>query len=131
MKPVEPKLPTLGELELAVLQFLWGVEDANVAEVHAAVGEPRGITLNTVGSALERLFRKKLTTRHKVSHAYRYRAALAESELRARQAIDAVGGLAHLQDEGLLAAFVDLVAETDDEALDRLQALIDRKRGER
>jgi len=124
------KLPSLGELELAALHHLWAQGKANVSDTYDVVGRDRGITLNTVGSALERLYRKGLVRREKVSHAYVYEPAIAESELRARQAVDAVGGLRHLQDEGVLAAFVDLVAETDDEALDRLQALIDRKRGQ-
>lgn len=111
-----------------MLRELWRTDEATVAEVHAAVGEGRGITLNTVGSALERLHRKDLVSRQKVSHAYRYRAAIAEGELRVRRAIDAAGGLGQLQDDGLLAAFVDLIADVDEAALDRLQALIERKR---
>ena len=63
------------------------VDDADVQETHAAVGEARGITSNTVGSALERLHRKRL-----------------------------------------LAAFVDIVAASDDRALDELERLVRAKR---
>lgn len=122
-----PKLPRLGELELAVLQHAWGVQDSDVHEVHAAVGASRGISTNTVGSALERLFRKGLLTREKVSHAYRYRAAMDQEAFRARKVLEAAGGLKALGKEGLLAAFVDLVAEVDQDALGELERLVRQK----
>ncbi len=121
-------LPKLGELELAALEHLWAVHEADVAETHAQIGLARGITVNTVGSALERLYRKGLVAREKVSHAYRYRPALEREDFRARRLIEAAGGLAALSDQGLLAAFVDVVADSDAAALDQLAALVRQKR---
>jgi predicted transcriptional regulator len=125
------KLPRLGELELAVLDHLWKVGEADVLETHAAIGTRRGITVNTVGSALERLFRKGLAGRVKVSHAYRYRPSIDRDTFRARKLVDAAGGTRELANEGLLAAFVDVLADARLEALDELEALIRRKRKER
>ncbi|HEX9619591.1 MAG TPA: BlaI/MecI/CopY family transcriptional regulator [Polyangiaceae bacterium] len=124
------QLPRLGELELSVLEHLWRVLDADVQEVHAAVGKKRGISPNTVGSALERLHKKNLLAREKVSHAYRYRAALDREAFRARRLLEAAGGLRALGKGGLLAAFVDLVADADGSALRELERLIRRKREE-
>lgn len=122
-------LPTLGELELEVLEHLWAVGEADVTETHVAVGRARNNTLNTVGSALERLYRKGLVRRIKVSHAYRYSAAIEREAFHARRMVDAVGGARALADFGILAAFVDAVADTDTESLDQLSALIaERKR---
>jgi predicted transcriptional regulator len=59
-------LPELGKLERAVLEHLSRVGEAAVIETHQAVGARRGITINTVGSALERPRRKGLVTRWKV-----------------------------------------------------------------
>jgi len=120
----------VGELEHEVLEHLWRVGEADVGQTHAAVGAPRHITLNTVGSALERLFRKRLAARRKVSHAYRYRAALARPEYRARRAVEASGGLTALANENVLAAFVDMLADHDERTLARLEALVAlRRRG--
>jgi predicted transcriptional regulator len=119
-------LPPLGELELSVLEHLWQAGESDVAEVHAAIG--KRITSNTVGSALERLYRKGLVGREKVSHAFRYRPLLGRDEFAARRVVQAAGGLHALAGAGLLAAFVDLVAGADDAALDRLAALIAQKR---
>lgn len=122
------KLPRLGDLELAVLDHLWHVDDADVQETHAAVGEARGITSNTVGSALERLHRKRLLARRKVSHAYRYRALIGREEFRARKVVEAAGGLQALGKRGLLAAFVDILAASDENALAELERLVRAKR---
>jgi predicted transcriptional regulator len=123
-------MPRLGDLEQAVLEHLWEAGDADVAETHTAVGARRGIRLNTVGSALERLYRKGLVQREKVSHAYRYHPALDRDAFRARRLVDAAGGVRTLARSGLLAAFVDLVADTDRRALERLERLVARKRAQ-
>lgn len=124
----ESSLPAIGELESASLTLLWRIGEADVVEVHRAIGTKRGITPNTVGSALERLHRKGLVHRHKVSHAFRYRPALTADEFAARRVLEASGGTGALSRAGVLAAFVDLVAETDDGLLGRLEALIAEKR---
>ena len=75
------KRPYLGELEIAVLEHLWSNGEFNVKGVHAALGKVRGISHNTIQSTLERLFKKKLLTRKKVSYAYVYQTAVARDEL--------------------------------------------------
>ncbi len=124
-------LPQLGELELKLLEHLWQTGESDVNQAHAAVGKQRGITPNTVGSALERLFRKQLVSRRKVSHAYRYQPTVGQDEFAARRVLDAAGGMKSLSQTGLLSAFVDLVADVDDAALARLETLIAEKRGAR
>jgi predicted transcriptional regulator len=123
-------LPHLGELEMAVLEHLWTTDDADVQESHAAVGKQRGISPNTVGSALERLYKKGLLSREKISHAFRYRATLDRESFRAHRVLEAAGGLMALGKTGLLAAFVDLVASSDEEALTELERLVRSKREE-
>jgi predicted transcriptional regulator len=126
-----PGVPVLGELEQALLEHLWSTGETDVTQAHLTIGRPRGITPNTVGSALERLFKKGLATRRKVSHAYRYQPHIGRDELTARRVVDAAGGVDKLSSTGLLSAFVELVADVDDEALDRLEALIADKRNRR
>ncbi len=122
--------PRLGELERAVLDYLWSVQEADVLQTHAEIGKRRGITPNTVGSALERLHRKALVAREKVSHAYRYRATVTRDVFAARQMLAAAGESRTLSDAGLLSAFIDLVADEDAASLDRLEVLIAEKRNE-
>lgn len=127
--PSNRLLPRLGALELAVLEHLWRAGESDVARTHAAVG--REISPNTVGSALERLHRKGIVRREKVSHAYRYRPALDRETFTARRAVEAAGGVDALAAEGVLAAFLDQIAEGDEALLDQLEELIAKRRGGR
>lgn len=127
MTPVPP-LPRLGELETAVLEHVWASGPSDVKAMHRSLGGPRGITLNTVQSAMERLFRKGLLAREKVSHAYVYSPSHTREELGARVVQDVVGRLLQGEAVPVLAAFVDLAARTDEANLDRLEKLIAQKR---
>ena len=128
MRSKSDNLPKLGQLELSALEHLWKSGEADVGETHLAVGAPRGITLNTVGSALERLYRKGLAKRRKLSHAFRYSAAIARDEFMVRRLRDATSDLETLGSAGLLSAFIDLVADADERALDRLESLVAEKK---
>ena len=118
------EVPILGELETAVLEFLWdhGTSDAKV--VHSALGVAREITLSTIQSTLERLHRKQLLIRERVSHAYRYAAACTRAEFRAHAMASVAGDLHGADSAGVMAAFVDLVARADRRKLDELADLV-------
>ncbi len=120
--------PYLGELEMAVLEYLWanGAFDAN--GVHDAIGRIRGISHNTIQSTLERLYKKKLLTREKVSRAYFYQTSVSRDELMGRMITDVVHTLANKDTDSMLAAFVDIAARSDEAHLDRLEQLISEYR---
>ena len=122
-------LPALGELERAVLEHLWTIGRADVRQVYDQMGAPRRITLNTIQSTMERLYRKGLLGREKVSHAYIYRPAVSRQELAARAVEEVMAELLGGEAEPMLSAFVDLAARAGDEQLDQLERLIaDRRR---
>jgi predicted transcriptional regulator len=122
-------IPSLGDLETAVLEQIWADGSSDVKRVYAAVGTRRHITLNTVQSTMERLWRKGLLAREKVSHAYVYSARHTRAELCARMVEQVVGDVLRGEPATLLSAFVDLAARADRENLDRLEALIAKRRG--
>jgi len=114
----------LGDLELAVLDVLWADGPARPADVHGRLGSERGISVNTVASALKRLVDKGLLDRDKVSHAYVYRAIVSRSELQ-RQMLGALASrFGATGRSGLMAAFVDLTEEEGEDELRELEALI-------
>lgn len=120
----------LGELERDVLDVLWTDGPLNPGAVHERVGAPRGISVNTVSSALKRLHEKGLLGREKVSHAYVYRAIVTRAELQ-RQLIDGIASqFGEESGAGLLAAFVDLAEERGEETLRRLEQMIAARLGE-
>ncbi len=96
--------------------------------VHAVLGKARGISHNTIQSTLERLFKKKLLTRKKVSYAYVYQTAVARDELMGQMINDVVNTISKDNTDGMLAAFVDIAARTDDAHLNKLEQLINEYR---
>jgi predicted transcriptional regulator len=121
-------LARLGDLEAAVMEHVWASGPCDVKAVHRTLGARRRITLNTVQSTMERLFRKGLLAREKVSHAYVYSPRHTREELGARVVEEVVSRLLDGEAVPVLAAFVDLAARSDAENLDRLERLIAEKR---
>src|SRR5262245_15903282 len=117
-------MATLGELEMAVMEHVWTTGPADVKAVHRAIGARRQITTNTVQSTMERLYRKGILAREKVSHAYVYSAARSREELTAAVVSDVVERLARGETDAMLAAFVDVAARAGDSTLARLETLI-------
>ena len=121
----------LGELEAAVLEYLWSHQVIDVKDVHRDIGAARGISVSTIQSTLERLHRKKLARRERVSHAYRYEPAVSREHFQARAVAAVAGELHGAAASGVLAAFVDLAAKADTRNLDRLEALVQAARSRR
>lgn len=128
--PTPAHTPALGDLEIAVLKDIWNSGCSDVKSVHSRVGQARSITLNTVQSTLERLYRKGMLERNKSGHAYAYSAAVSCGELIQRLVESTVSRVAGSQPEAWLSAFVDLAAKADELQLDRLEALIAQRRAE-
>jgi len=118
----------LGDLELAVLDRLWAGGPAEVSAMHAAVGSARGISPNTVHSALERLVRKQLAERSRSGRAYEYRAAVSRRDWLARCFDGVASELPGASAETLFVAFVDLAERVGPDALAELERLVRERR---
>lgn len=114
----------LGELEKKVLKYFWRTDVADAKQVHVYFSKHRGGSLNTIQSTLDRLFKKGLLSREKDGHAYQYRAAIERSALISQLIKDATDDFSSGNDNSLLAAFVSLSAELDEQHLDKLEKLI-------
>jgi predicted transcriptional regulator len=112
--------PALGQLEIAVLQHLWAASDSVDARSVLAGLVERDITLSTVQATLERLHRKGLLERTKVSRAYRYRAAVSQPHLLGALIRDLTVRLAEGELEPVISGFVELVGNASPELLDQL-----------
>ncbi|RIJ22487.1 BlaI/MecI/CopY family transcriptional regulator [Henriciella barbarensis] len=118
----------LGDLEVATLDAIWARDETDARALHAQIGEARGISLSTVQSTLERLYRKGLLTREKVSHAYIYSPAETRETVMARLVDEALGRFNSRSHDGLLAAFAGLTASATPETLDALEQLVRKAR---
>jgi len=65
---------TIGDQELALLQYIAEQDDTSVGEVAAGFGEERGLARSTVLTMMERLRGKSYLQRQQVEGVYRYSA---------------------------------------------------------
>lgn len=121
----------LGDLEMEVLEQLWSLGSGDVRAVHAALSPGRDSHSNTVQSALERLFRKGLLDREKLSHAFIYSPRLNREELVARLIDETLQRVKGSEPLPMLAAFVDLAVAQDPKVLDELEELLRTHRAQR
>lgn len=120
--------PPLGELEREVMDFVWSGGPCDVKTAHVTLGRRRGITLNTVQSTMDRLFKKGLLRREKVSHAFVYAAAMTREELGTAIVEEALRHVIGRDPGPMLSAFVDLTARAGDDSLERLERMIQARR---
>lgn len=118
-----------GALELRVLEALWRLGEASVADVQARLG--RRLAYTTVMTTLDRLHKKGALERRKLGRAFVYRPLYSRDQIEHGVLARLLGGLldgATGRAEPVLSSLVDAVGETDRELLDALERLVRRKR---
>lgn len=118
----------LGELEKLVLHYLWSGIEADAKQVHSVLGEARGISLSTIQSTLDRLFKKELLSRTKQGHAYLYRTKVNREALLAKLITNVTSDFVEEGEHSLVAAFSSASANLDDTQLAKLEQLIQKQR---
>jgi predicted transcriptional regulator len=112
-----------------VLEALWAY--GTPAAVRDLQPSFPGVAYTTLMTTLDRLFRKGILGRQKVSRAFRYQPHLSKDQLQSHLASAALVTL--MPDEGadarpMLSMFVDAVCERNDGLLEELEALIRARR---
>ena len=114
---------TIGDQELALLQYIAGHNNASVGEVATGYGEPRGLARSTVLTMMERLRGKGYLKRRQAGGVYRYSPATAPGEAMR----NAVGSFVEKTLSGSVSPFVAYLserAEVSDAELAELEALV-------
>jgi predicted transcriptional regulator len=120
----------LGALEREVLSLVWRRGgDTSVRDACEELGS--NVAYTTVMTTMDRLYKKRLLSRHKVGRAFVYRAAATREELEGAIAAELVQSL--LQADGseplpVLSSLVDAVSDRDRALLDELERLVRAKR---
>lgn len=120
--------PLLGRLELGVLELFWRLGSADAKGIQSNLDPRHRIALSTVQSTLERLFRKKLLTRSKVSHAYVYAPAVSRRTLISQMIRNVVSELADDDVALAMSGLIDLADPIDERTLERLERQIAERR---
>ena len=119
---------SLGELERAVMDVLWGLDpgqEVTVRDVHAVIVESRDVAYTTVMTVMDRLSRKGMTVQRKEGRAYRYHAAATRAEMTADMMRGTLSGLGTGERGPALVAFVEEASEEEIAALRQALAALD------
>ena len=109
------RLPDLGERELGVLEVLWRSGPQNPQGVLERMGNAR-ISLSTIQSTLERLYRKGLLKRDKDGRSFVYRPLLSKQNLISRLMHDIAESLTDGETAPMVSGFLDYLDDRDDAA---------------
>ena len=99
----------MGELERAVMDELWSVDDdgwLTVREVHERLARSRDIAYTTVMTVMDRLSKKSLVRQQRDGRAYRYQAAASRGAMTADLRGGSLVALSERVRRGALVAFV-------------------------
>src|SRR5687768_13992922 len=113
----------LGEREEQVMDLLWESPPMSVRDVCNALRRKR-LAYTTLMTTLDRLYRKGLLARSRDGIAYVYRPAMSREDYHRRVVEGAMSQLVASAAEPVLAAFVDIAADIDEDNLARLERLI-------
>jgi len=122
---------SLGPLEVAVLEILWGRGESNVRDVVDRLGRPLAYT--TVMTTMDRLFKKGVLNRRKFERAFLYAPRFSRSEWEQKRAGEFVAGFLSVRQpsrELLISCLVEAVGQHDETLLDELEKQIRTKRKE-
>ena len=115
---------TIGDQELALLQYIEEAPKSSVAEVCAGYGEARGLARSTVLTMMERLRTKGYLVRRRIDGSYRYSATNGTGEVMT----GAVARFVEKTLQGSVSPFVAWMSErgkVSDSELAELEALVD------
>lgn len=130
MRSFEGASRVLGELEERLMEILWEHHPLAVRDVCRRLGRHK-LAYTTVMTTLDRLHKKGLLARHKEGNAFVYQPAMDRAEYQRRIVEATLTPLLEQGSRSVLAAFVDVAADIDEDNLARLEALIAEHRSKR
>lgn len=116
----------MGDLQLAVMRFLWTQGGATLGEVRAALEREHGVALTTVATVLTRLRRSGLVSYRKTARGGIYGAQVPEAEIQKVQTGRLVERMFGGRASDLIAHLVR-ESEIDDKELTRLRRLLSQR----
>lgn len=105
------KAPVLGSREIEVLKVLWRDGEQSAQAIHHELMEA-DISLSTVQSTLERLYRKHLVSREKIGRYFVYQAKMDQSALVCDFLKDLTAQISDGNMAPVISGFMDYMAES-------------------
>ncbi|MGI8843580.1 MAG: BlaI/MecI/CopY family transcriptional regulator [Gemmatimonadaceae bacterium] len=115
----------LGDLEAKVMSAVWKTSSpASAREIHERIVRHHPVKLLTVVTVLNKLVAKRLLKRSAIDGLLRYTARQTRAEFDAYASRRLVEGVLGFSRDLVAASLVDVLAETDPEALEELSRLV-------
>ncbi|TWT55500.1 BlaI/MecI/CopY family transcriptional regulator [Allorhodopirellula solitaria] len=121
------KIPGLGSLQSEVMELVWTLEEATVAQLVDAIGKRRSVSYTTVLSAVQKLEKKGWLQHRTEGRAYVFRAARERTEVGQNKLGELLKTVFSGDPRMLLSSLIDEAGLSDSE-LSELRNLIDERR---
>ena len=126
----QPHLPG-GDLEYAVLTAVWDGDSPSVRDIHARVGEPRGLVYTTIAKVLDRLCAKGLISRQRIGKAFVYTSKVPRERIERARAGDTLRRLLGPEPQPAMATLVEAIETIDPDLIDELSRQVAARRRSR
>jgi len=120
----------LGELESAVMEACWTLDEINVTSVHQYLLKSREIAYTTAQTILDRLCQKGLLKREMRGRNYTYFPSVSRQEFMLGIAKNVLRALLGNVEEYQFASLIEGLSESDQQNLERLKRLIEEQRND-
>jgi len=117
-----------GELEQAVLGAVWELDGAPAPEIHARVGEPRGLVYTTTAKVLDRLHAKRLVRRARRGKSFFYTPARPKHLVESARIRSGLRALLGPEPKPAMTALVDALETVDPDLLNELARIVKARR---
>lgn len=119
----------LGFLEREMMDYVWRLEEASVADVHERIDGRLAYT--TIMTTLDRLYKKGILRRRKQGRAFLYTASFTREQFKqnlVKKALDFLLQEHNKETAPLMAYLVETFKEHDARLLDELELMIQQSR---
>ena len=134
IRPEQEGLKTsLFDLEAEIMEIIWENNWVffTVSDVLEILKTRRDLAYTTVMTTVSRLFDKEILLRQKEGRKYVYQPAMTRKSFITTMTKEVLNSLPPVGQETAVAFLVDHVADANDDELDRLEALIRKRRGKK
>lgn len=121
----------LGHLEEDIMEALWMRDGATGKDVLSGLNSNnKKVAYTTVLTVLERLSKKGLVKKEKINGSYKFTPAYSKADFSRIVSKEVLKGVLDMGGGYASANFVDAIAESDPNELERLSKLIEAKKSE-
>ena len=118
----------LGSLEREIMETVWDRQTVSGREVFESVKKTKNVALTTVLTVLDRLGKKGLLRKIKDNSVFVYKPVMSRQEFVEQVSSETFKRVMNISSLDAVASFVNVVADSSPEELQRLMQLVEKKK---